>query len=342
MQAETSEPKAPQSSARRLSAQPDPARGADAGFPPAEILVAARAHFSNSKIGAPEKYEQPFTVQLKNDTRRHFPIDDKYYALAEAAQSSVLLWYLLLQLIEVLLLSALVLVQAALFATDRLPRWLEWSPMSNISFPIAASAAAAAAAAFVLARRSVRWYFFHQIERKAERLSFDVFKRIDDISTNVTDACLKSRNRKGRGEWSERARDWIVVALWNAKRGEYLDRFITTTIWAVRTYIIHIEVAGAVGKILVSALAAWIAFDGSSSAAAVISFAFAAALFAQAVGLWMFWGRKPADFWTRVFRASANEHEEVVEPYTEKVASVVENLVHEALGKEFGAGGKKD
>lgn len=250
--------------------------------------------------------------------------------------------YALRQFIEVALLAALVLLQASFFASGRLPEWLGWLPMADLEPPLAVSAGALAGIAVALLRRGVRWYFFHQIERKAERLSYDVFKRIDDISTNVTDACLKSRNRKGRGEWSERARDWIVVAIWNAKRGEYLDRFITTTIWAVRTYIVLAEIAAAALKVGVSLFAASIVFNGDTSAAFAGSIGLGAALAAQAIFIWMLWGRKPDDFWTRVFRAYAAEHEDHADAYSDKIASVVENLVHEALGKEFGTGGKKD
>lgn len=328
-------------SSSRLADSPDLVKGGDGGSPPVEILGAAHAHFRDGSIGAPNKYERPFTVQLKNDTRRQFPIDERFYLQAEAAQRSVLRMYVFLQLIEVAMLAALILVQASLFAGSRLPDWLQWLPMANLSTPIAFVAGLSVALAGAGLRRGFRWYFFHEIERKAERLSYDVFKRIDDISTNVTDACLKSRNRKGRGEWSERARDWIIVAIWNAKRAEYLDRFITTIIWAVRTYILHVEAAAVTVKFALSLAIGVAVFDASTRAAAAGSLGFILGLILQAVIIWLVWGRKPDDFWTRVFRSSANEHEESLEPYADKIASVVENLVHEALGKEFGAAGKK-
>ena len=316
---------------------PDAVKGDDGGFPPNDILLAARMHFQIGKIGAPQKYERPFTRQLKNDTRLQFPVDERYYALAEKAQSDVLARYLSLQVIEVSMLALLVAIQALLFAPDRLMGSLDLPFLKNLTWPWALGSGVLAAAIFAALRSFVRWFFFHEIERKAERLSFEVFKRIDDINTNVTEACLKSRNRKGRGEWSERAREWIVVAIWNAKRAEYLDRFITTLIWSVRTYIVNIEIAAVLLKFAVALIAAVYVFRRDEAAA---SFAFCGAILVQTGLLWLVWGRKPADFWTTVFRKSASEHEENVEPYSDKIASVVENLVHEALGKEFGAGSK--
>lgn len=69
-----------QPAARQTLEAAEPGKLGEGSAPPIDILLAARAHFQSGKIGAPDKYERPFTVQLKSDTRRQFPADEKFYA----------------------------------------------------------------------------------------------------------------------------------------------------------------------------------------------------------------------------------------------------------------------
>jgi hypothetical protein len=320
-------------------------------FPAQAELDAAIAHFRSGSVGAPQKYLRPFTRQLKSDTALRFPIDQAYFDRANAVQRQVVGSYLRLRMTTLVLYALLVLIQASAFLAgfgsqqstpgDPDPAKPLGSFLAALPLPPevgAASLILISAVAFFGLRIATRRLWFRELSRDAHQLSFEVFKRLDDINTRVTEVCAHVRDRVGEGgSWSERARKWLTIALWNAKRGEYLDRFITTVIWKVQTSIQDIEILFLCIK-LALAVAATLAVARNAPLAAL---PFGLLLLSQAYFLWHRLGRQPADFWTIQFRKSAPEDDHGKETYVDKISRVVENLVHEALSKEFGQGGKQ-
>jgi hypothetical protein len=312
-------------------------------FPKFAELNSARAHFADVKYGATTNYHRPFSRQLKDEIFSAFPIDHEYYRMANWAQTKVCLQYIVLRLLTITIFVVVLTFQVAGTAIDVggqtevgfLRNAL--TEMKKLIGPFASSnlfiyVTTVGLIGFVL-RTAIRFVLFNWImERAAERLSHQIFKKISIITDEVRDACSKARDRTGKGgPWPKRANAWIVIALWNAKRAEYLDRFSTAVIWCVQTYTKNIEIVTFWLKVgLTGILVGLVKLD-----IAVVAF-----LFAQVFFFWHRLGQKPRNFWTLAFRKSAEDIEEDADNYPSKIGAVVENLVDEVLGGEFGSAGR--
>ena len=314
-------------------------------------LAAARAHFQSGEVGAPTRYITPFTEQLMSETAAQFPVDADQYEKVRATSRIVIRNYFFLRLTTLLLFSAMVFSQAAIFdawrssflGSEPQPLMLAplWAALGDTSLLRSSGSIFGIGAGFFALRIVARKLVFWDLTQRAERLSFSVFRRIDDIETRVTEACSKVRLRVG-DNWPRRAKNWIIIALWNAKRSEYLDRFVTTVIWRVRTYIVNWEtffffVKMAIVTIILIDLEVVAADSGNGG---VVGAVFAGLMFLQAYLLWHRADQRPTSFWTDTFRRSAPGQQEDAEKYVDKISDEIENLVHEVISKEFGQAGK--
>ncbi len=323
--------------------------GITTDFPALDVLKEAQEHFDSIHYGISDTHQLPFSRQLKKSTADLFPRDAALYAEASQTQDAVTHFYALMRLVTFLLFAAVLTLQVMIFSLPLESAFFSGFYSSALSelaqnWLVASVAILVVGAVGAIFRYTVRSAFFYFMEVRAERFSFKMFKRIDDIVTEVTVACSRTRDRVGKGgEWSKRAKCWVIIALWNAKRAEYLDRYATTVIWCVRTYNRLALIFFSVLKVsaLVTAFAVvWsnFAIIGAGAAApnTVANVVFSVFLIIQGMTVWHFLGQKPPDFWTKAFRKSASQVEDGLEHYASKVGSVVENLVHEVLNKEFG------
>jgi hypothetical protein len=311
-------------------------------------LAAAKKHFGSGVVGGSETHRRPFTEQIMSDTEAMFPWDSDKYKTARSQMWAVLGRYFTMRVVTSFLHAGLVILLVAIYdaaisdgGSSLLSKLLEATGLSDVFatwWPLLM--AALAFLAFGM-RSAVRGFFFFGLTRRAETLSYDVFKRIDDIATRVTEACAKVRLRAGEG-WPERAKNWVIIALWNAKRGEYLDRFITTVIWKVGVYIERMQNVFLV--VNVAAIAAIYACFRGVPAPGEETFAadliFIGALTANSFFLWHKAGQKPNAFWKDQFRKSAPEQTDETENYADKISDEIENLVVEIISKEYGQSGR--
>ena len=321
-------------------------------FPKLEEYEAARKYFAKTDYGATMRYKQPFSNQLKDEIISAFGVDGEIYRKANEVQKKVCIQYAALRVVTLGVFLATLLIQLSGLAGQP----IEDAPISKTAYRFAENLQAlvngdlillliiTAIGAFAL-RWGIRWAFLDKtIEIEAERLSHKIFTYIDSVSEDVTNCCSKARDRTGRGGiWPKRANAWVTIALWNAKRAEYLDRYATTIIWCVRTYTKAIERISQAVKVIATIVAiSAVAFGagpigeyfGELSLNERISFGLLLGF--QTFALWLFLPRKPADFWTLSFRKSATAHHEIEDNYPAKLGRVVENLVDEVLRKEFG------
>jgi hypothetical protein len=311
--------------------QPPEALGVD--FPEFESLNAAREHFSVVCYGATAHYRRPFSSQLKDEIRSGFPVDKAYYDKIDRTERSVVRTYALLRVATFILFVCMIALQVAMAAGSAFGQ-------SGLSaFVLASIAAVIFAGLRILIRNAI---INNVMEREAERLSHHIFSKIDHIAEDVTTACSKLRDRTGKGgSWPARANAWMIIALWDAKRGEYLDRYSTAAIWCVRTHTKNIEYAALGAKLAVTALAIFALFidtplGDNRSMDAMTRLSLSLLFAVQTVFLWHRFGQKPANFWTNAFRKSAGAIENEQDNYPAKMGAVVENLVDEVLSKEFG------
>jgi hypothetical protein len=332
-------------------------------FPAQAELDEAIAHFviSAQLTGASEKHQTPFTRQLKSDTASRFPADKKYFDKANLVEREVIIWYIVLRVVTLLLFSVLLALQAVIFEETftHSPRTEtdSWSNVPQKFIDIAASVIGVlpqlgddkeavaiwrlvlVSILFVLLRIVIRWLWFRELSNKAHQLSYTIFARLEEINSRVTEVCAKVRERVGKGgDWSTRARNWTIIALWYAKRSEYLDRFITTVTWKVRTTIQHTENASLAIKGALSVFAVGMVSHEQLSYESGI---FGLFILVQTYLFWHALGIQAPEFWTTQFRKSSLSGDHGKENYADKIGAVVENLVHEAVSKEFGQSGKQ-
>ena len=326
-------------------------------------LETALAYFCSGVVGAVDSYAAPLSRQHRKDIAIQFPADNKYFDFAEKTQWSVIRGYLYLRIATFTLFFVLTIFQTLAF-------YMSISTNATVdgagfvfnvfgySLPIVKPVLSlisagqslpggvipivmVASGLFIFLRYLVRKVGFYILGIRAERLSFDIFTRLDEVSSRVTETCAKARDRVGDGEWPERARHWTIIALWNARRAEYLDRYITIIIWTVRTYILTIERVFILLKIAVMVAGFFWLFQqisGSGVGNQVKVGVFSFFLGLQTYLLWHRAGMRPNDFWTEQFRRSASDTAGIRETYVDKISVLVENLVDEVISKEFGNG----
>ncbi len=313
-------------------------------FAAPDELKAAKDYFSTAatSIGSIREYTRPFTKQLKKDTELMFPVDWEFYVEASNVQKKVLSLYFALRCITFSLFAVMVCVQLYVFGHAFIFDHTK-NEASHIHFELLNNELISIAFIILIGisfggiRLAFRKLFFYVLKTRARHLSYKIFKRIDDINTRVTETCSKSRDRVGGGLWRVRAKNWMLIAQWNSRRAEHLDRFITTVIWAIRTYITNLERSFLLLKLIFVTLATWGIFSllPSSDFSLSLLGIFWLCLIIQAWIVWHVFDQQPPFFWTSEFRKSANTDPNA-ENYADKISGVVENLVDEVLGKEFG------
>lgn len=314
-------------------------------------LRQAREHFAGINVGATQEHTTPLSRQMQKDIARLFPIDEKYFVEGRKTQLAAVWGYALLRALTFVLFAIMTTLQVAVFvglhenATGPLSGMgasLSWAIADQSWGPLATIAGLAAV--FWILRWGLRARAFEVLRIRAERLSFNVFGRLDDIKARITETAANTRDRAGVENWPARARDWTIIALWCAKRAEYLDRYITIVIWTVRTRITDMERGLLALKLVFVSALIWMAATSlpDRSAQALLGVAaLAVFLAAQTYILWHRAGMKPTDFWTSEFRKHAPSEEGSYETYVDKVSGIVRNLVDEVIAKEWGQGGGK-
>lgn len=310
-----------------------------------EELIAANEHIRRSQFGVPQnsKYEVPFSRQLRRSIREDFPVDGELYAEADVRERQTLIIYFIMRIVTVTLFGITLFLIALTYRAWFAGEWIfTANPTALGNFgPALALIGSVTMVSYVL-RRIVRFFFFYFMRDRARSLSFKFAKRYSDILSRVTDNCYYGRRRLGEGDWTVRGRNHMKMALWNAKRAEYLDRYVTTIVWLIRVWVLFIEAffftimgLGAAGVII------WVWMDKPDSSMLAAQFILSLVLLAPLmIYLWVFAGRKSGNFWTEEFRGQIAEQSAEEEHYFDRIGKYVEDLIDESRSKEFGGTGK--
>jgi len=304
----------------------------------------AKAHAAEQSFGRVRSILFPFSQQLMAEIRRSFPVDVEIYDAADATRSGVEREYLSLRLgtFALFVIFTLLTYGLALLQLQENPRDLianvaralagVMSP-PEISLPITLAIIAAIGVVCAGLRTFWRWALFREIDHKADAFAHTVSRRYQEVLRRVVTACQNAEQRGGDRAWPERARRWVRIAVWNGKRGEYLDRYSTTVAWKIRIYLLTVEAIFWVLKGIVAfAFCAAVIGVGANSLLATLLIA---ALYLAATGLVWFWlGRRKYDFWTDAFIESMGDYKTQID-YIASVSKVTENLVHHVIANEW-------
>lgn len=316
-------------------------------------LEAAREVAGSDHLGETGPYVTPFSLQLRNDTEAQFGQDKSFYRSIKKTMQEVLFTYAIMRVIGVVIFGAYIAMLLWLvenFAKIGGESFLAVAHQALIkSFANADTALGVLLVCLSVASVAVRWFvrfiFFLYINTRGRELSYLIKKHIDDIGSKIMESCSKAQLRNGAGRWSRRAGNWTRVALWQAKRAEYLDRYSSTTTWLVQHYTLLME------RLFWAYLAAATLYasdqilrSGNCSGGDCVAFNWfivSLVTVTAAVG-WGLLFRRRGNFWTQEFRKKIAADAGDSPHYFEQVGELVENLVEMVVANQRSGRGDND
>jgi hypothetical protein len=330
----------------------DPDRGAttpnaagakkpEAPFKRQRELDHALAFIRDSRFGVVGRKLRPYSGQLKDEAERLFGIDKDIYATASELQRRTNRRYFLMRSATLFLFVCFSAWTLYVSLRPCLAKWPTIGAMSTLD-GVLPGLLSIVVAGLVLSgiRVAVRNIYFWILKHLVEKLSYAVKMRYQDIINDCRVVSNEIGNIAGEGEWSERARKSMIVALWHAIRADYLDRYSTTVLWKTDVFFEHAELAFWAVKIAIA-----IAVTGLMIAAGVWACGSAGAWLNYAAYLllgstWFWFNRKPNNFVENVFTGGDRKphvaDESASGPYFFAMADEIENLVKLAQGGFLG------
>lgn len=247
-----------------------------------------------------------FSRQLKSEIRASFGIDKKFFAEADAAQFVVFRNVVAQRLIALIALVALLL----------LPSTVEEAAWFGVVYVGA-----------LLGSYLVEGFIS---ERRVRSLTAKLIQRYQNILGALHQACAQIGSRPELAREIEMSGNWCKIALWQAKRAEYFDRYQTTVFWKIRSGIRTTSWAYLSAVMVISAGWAWFQLGGNAPASSPMENAatiFAIQSAVAALG-WLAADFRKDDKWTD-FLANAAKEVESHHPF-ELLEGVVRFLVARA------------
>lgn len=305
-----------------------------------------------AQVGNVGPYCAPFSRQLKSEIRRLFPRVVTPFDDADRTLRRVRGEFLWLKALTLLTFLTFLGVTYGLAIAYVAPEQFSWFPGLADLAPIwrlvfALVLMVLAATALFGARTGLREVFFRALINPSMRDFTHRFAStyMDALVAAMTRA-QESRDSAGPGPWARRAYERMKVALYHAKRAEYIDRYGTTTLWNIRDLFKRIEYASWILKIATGfATTAFILLMSDPAATALagrppgsMAGRLVLVTLLAILGLWL-WGfvRRKDDYLTEVFGgefAAARAQRTIDEAeisYLEQIPDVVQNLVAETL-----------
>lgn len=205
--------------------------------------------YANEIFGKGERFGEiegariaPFSRQLKKDIELHFSIDTAIFEETNRIQTGIFSMYIALRLSTfVLFLAWLYVVGASIAAARGIevhPMWLMHTIQSFGPIVTSVGSLMLLGVARLLLRRIYFWVVGLQVDTWASH----VIKCHGDIVNRIQTCCNRILMRpKDAREYPDLAKNWAKVALFNAKRVEYLDRHSTTAMWKINRNLFWIE-----------------------------------------------------------------------------------------------------
>lgn len=321
------------------------------GFDAVDELRHALKHTRTMHFGKTKKRLTPLSRQVKHEIRDLFPIDYPAFNLADKTKGKIERRTVILRLSTIFVfLAYLALILGAtqdfLGVSDKsnalkvfgyglpgLPSIFQGffqTPLGYVIYIFVISVFA------IAARRTIREFFFMAIHRFTGQFAHDLDSRWDCIDTRVTECCLAAQKRGAN--WTLRSNLYTIIAIWNAKRAEYLDRYSTVSAWKIHDFVMLVEYLATGFKFLLAlGVFGWVAYlvyqyhEIQNLRTYISVAAIFVALAATAVGGFLLYGRVRNDKWTEIIRSDIAKSEETDKHHFLKLGELVENLSRTVL-----------
>lgn len=304
----------------------------------AEELDAAGVTMRTARIGLVGKAVWPFTRALKEAIKRQFPKETEFYAFADNTWRHIIGAYIQMRLITLTILLAMM---GTLYV-------IAWTFVHSTTAAFTAAGirpdqfvigiGGVAALVFFSIRFAVRSVMFSSLVMAAQHFSHKVKDRLRLSQMEVVTACEQIRHRIAGRAWADHARDWMVAALFRAKRTEYLDRYATTVLWQFETTLPWVEwVFWSVNAIAALFVGYQIWTLGSGPASREVHDAMRGLIVILAIAsfIWIA-DRKPNNFWSKAFSGQETDTPQEWQ-YMVAIPQVVQNLVAEIQDHAMGS-----
>lgn len=312
------------------------------GFSAVEELRHALQHTRAISFAKTKRRLTPLSRQVFDEIRDLFPIDkaafDETDRLKEEIVKKTLLLRMFTMLTYIFFLCCVGLLTWELLVSSNGPISIfGWQPSPAVQSFFVYPVTILLASLFTIGvRLLIRDHVFMDIRRETGQFSHDLDKRWDCIDSRVTECCLAAQKR-GQG-WALRSKLFTIIATWNAKRAEYLDRYSTVSAWKIHDFVALIEIVATSIKIVLAlalfgyfATYFWKYPEIQNLAVASGLFALFSVLAFTAWWGFLWFGRVPNDKWTEVLRSDIAKTEESEKHHFLKFGDLVENLARTVL-----------
>lgn len=316
----------------------------------AEELRHANEIFAKEKFGEIEgRPVWPFSQQLKNDIELHFSIDSRIFTETNSIQFGIYWKYILLRSLTFgLFLCWLTVVAAAVMSAHEVsfqPVWLANLIERYDPFPVAICALLAAG----LLRLVFRQIYFWVVGLQVDTWASHVIRNHADIVNRIQTCCTRilTRTHISR-DYPLAAKNWMKVALFNAKRVEYLDRHTTTTKWKINQNLVEIECWFRAFKALsllgllfyvwsptIHQSASWVPALLPGPQMSLTDAGFSIVVVFGTILVFDYLGRQSNDLWGQKFVERFNEAHVPKEHYFEQLGNTVLAIVSQLIARDL-------
>lgn len=307
-------------------------------YPRQRDLAQAQRFVEHSQFAVVGEKVEPFTAQIKQESRRFFPDDHGIYDKADALQAMAIWRVDRMRAVTFVLFCLFALIAFERIAADSGPKTGEWFGFARLPLDSSAMSPSliisleilAVGAVLFIVRAIFRLLVFRLLEADV-RVARGVLKA---EHTRLVNECQHVGHDLSLIEnaetWPDRAGKSAQVALWYAMRADYLDRYSTTCLWKIDTTFRHLEVGFTAAKaalsvlMLLGLLALLPPNAGDHVQTVVVSWSvFAVTAF---IG-WFLLDRRSNDFLSLIFskESSARSH------YFEAISAEIKNLATLAI-----------
>jgi hypothetical protein len=331
------------------------ARGLAFEFEGAADLDHVDALVERMHFGVSGAHLRPFTTQLKQAIRADFPVDNDIHDVADKAISDVQVAFLKMRTLTFLSFVAMAVVISSIlragyptissvFIADGLPEVMSGWPGMHLHETIPLAYAGVAILIFTVLRSGIRGWYRREIEVNGEKFAFKVKSRYDDIMSKM-DKCTRNALLE-TDHWPKRASLWTKIALWCAKRSEYLDRYATTVGWKAKDVLDLSEIFYVGGKVLVGlyvslTIMATVSITDAGELqvdTSLYRIVFGAVLLPVLAYCWFFIDRFRNDVWTKKFASLVEDESAPAGNYFDDISGMVESFVRTISASRFNGG----
>jgi len=326
-------------------------------FEAMQDLEAASTLMRRNLFGGVAKIRLPFSTQLLTEIENAFPVDGDMFKAVAQSHREYRRGYQAAFVLGTIVFGALLAVWVA-FASEYLTLVLDAAAFQSMGHapwfftdegapnligltfggPLWLYALLffiAIACAGIAARFLLRFLLLREIGNNARDLDNTITQRYELILARVLESCSKISSARSKDHWSRRAHHWSIVAQWNAKRAEYIDRYFSTIGWKIWLFNTVWELLYAGLRLaLIVAAHIWLLAalnerlpDQAQSTLYLIVFGAGAVFTAYAAYFWFFWDRKANTTWGDVAAANVKATERGHVHEWERLAEAVETLV---------------